>query len=748
MTSKRKLTRRKIEFVGELRENLPYSHLPTCRVVLQRLLFILETNNGHTALPSAILTVQKELVDLWTYAGFGDILHQPANIRLSITKLHSSYKALLKTPTKRRTAPFFLKKLETFETSLSSLFAIHVKDLVHSSLIHDEDRNFLLNHWTQTISSRRDTVTQKSVEKKLDRREKRLAQCTPKSPSVSPQPSTSSQHSSPSTSSTSVPPDPEFQPKRHCITPRTSGTTLTVPRNIMTKMGSCADRLLLSNTQLTALTASFVNNCGGDIDDISLSTSTTRRHRKAARSTAASSIRQSFSCSLSQISFDGKILPSLGGFGKDNRVAVVIVQEDENQILSIARTTSGTGEAEATCVKETLDTWELTDLIIACSFDTTSTNTGIHTGGCKILQELLGRQILWLACRHHMGELIVRAAFHTIFGKTNSPVEPLCSLLKDSWTSLNTQDILLPSIPSYYDADIQPLLTYVTSRLHPDNLEFLPRDDYKEFLELALLYLGGSIERKKGWEYHLQRPGADHHARWMSKCIYILKIFLVRHQLKLHYTMKKKVEKMALFVIFAYLQYWFTSPSLRSAASNDLLLYKSLLKFAKVDKTVSTKAATTLKRHTWYLTEENIPFALFDESLPAAQRDELATAISLLAPVEVPSRKPTLPQLTTNSKLQDFVGPRSILLFNLVDVPHAFLSSPSWQESPSYTKVQEALTRLHPVNDSSERALGLATAINKKITLDEESYQNLILAVDLHRKKYAMNSKKDLKKYF
>ena len=65
-------------------------------------------------------------------------------------------------------------------------------------------------------------------------------------------------------------------------------------------------------------------------------------------------------------------------------------------MLSIARTTSGTGEAEATCVKETLDTWELTDFIIACSFDTdtTSTNTGVHIGGCKILQELLSRQIL------------------------------------------------------------------------------------------------------------------------------------------------------------------------------------------------------------------------------------------------------------------------------------------------------------------------------------------------------------------
>ena len=748
MTTKRQQPRRTIEFVGELRDNLPYSHLPTHRVVLQRLLFILESNHGqHASLQSAILTVQKELVSVWTYAGYEDILHHPSNIRLSITKLHSTYKALLKTPEKRRQSPTFLKKLETFNTTCSSLFAIHVKDLVFSSRIHDDDRDFLLNHWTKTISSTRDVLTQKSVEKKLERRKKREAQLTPKLPTGSSQEPVTPESSSPSPPPNTSP-DPEFRPKRACSTPRASGSNVTVPRNITELMGPCADRLMLSNPQLTALTASFVNNCGGNIDDISLSTSTTRRKRKVARSSVVSSIRSSFPRTLSQVCFDGKLLPSLGGFGKDNRLAVVIIQEDENQILAVARVSSGTGEAEANCVKATLDAWEIAELIIACGFDTTSTNTGVHTGGCKILQDLLGRQILWLACRHHIGELIVKAAFHTIFGKTKSPVEPICALLKDSWNSLNTQDILLPAIPVCYDDEVQTLLSFVTSRLHPTNLEFLPRDDYKELLELALLFLGGSIDRKKGWEYHLQRPGADHHARWMSKCIYVLKICLVRHQLKLHYTMKKKVEKMSLFIIFPYLQYWFTTPSLTSAASNDLLLYKSLLKFSKVDKAVSTAAADKLQRHTWYLTEENIPFALFDTSLPSSLRDDLAAAISILPPGTIPPRKPTLPELTAESNLLDFVGPRSTLLFNLVDVPHTFLSSSSWKESPSYTKVQEALARLHPINDSSERALGLATSVNNKITFDDETYQNLILGIDQHRKLYGMGSKKDLKKFF
>ena len=51
------------------------------------------------------------------------------------------------------------------------------------------------------------------------------------------------------------------------------------------------------------------------------------------------------------------------------------------------------------------------------------------------------------------------------------------------------------------------------------------RCDYKEFMELAKIILGGSIDRKNSYLYQIQRPGADHHARWMS--IYILKMELL-----------------------------------------------------------------------------------------------------------------------------------------------------------------------------------------------------------------------------
>ena len=111
----------------------------------------------------------------------------------------------------------------------------------------------------------------------------------------------------------------------------------------------------------------------------------------------------------------------------------------------------------------------------------------------------------------------------------------------------------------------------------------LPRCDYKEFLELAKVILGETIERKKGYVFTLQRPGPDHHAQWMTKSIYIMKMELLLHQLtQPHYQRKKKVHEMTLFVVFVYLRAGFSAPSLMSAATNDINLLYSLQKFKKV----------------------------------------------------------------------------------------------------------------------------------------------------------------------
>ena len=276
-------------------------------------------------------------------------------------------------------------------------------------------------------------------------------------------------------------------------------------------------------------------------------------------------------------------------------------------------------------------------------------------------------------------------------------------ILKTSWNSLNLGDRRLPDIPSYFKEDVADILEYVNSKL--DQESHLPRGDYKELLELVKLILGGDIERKKGYSYTIQRPGADHHGRWMAKGIYVLKMVMLQHQLKSYWTLKRKFTKMAMFVIFCYVKSWFSSPSLTTAAVNDI--------------------------------------NLFNTDISLERRSELAKKIYLL---QIPSeeiviRKPTLPSITSESILEDFVGGRSRVLFDLLGVSLEFLNEDNWNEAPEFSLVQAALRNLTPINDSSERALALATRFNT-------SYQELMLVVESHCRKYSLKTKEDLKKLY
>ena len=194
----------------------------------------------------------------------------------------------------------------------------------------------------------------------------------------------------------------------------------------------------------------------------------------------------------------------------------------------------------------------------------------------------------------------------------------------------------------------------------------------------------------------------------MSKCIYILKMCLLQHQLpSLHWSKKKKIEKMALFVVFCYLRPWFEASSIP-----------------------------------WYLTEELISFSLFNDDIPVEERTLLAAKISReAAPGDLEIRKPTLPTITKDFQLLDFAGGRSRLLFDLLELSTDFLQHDDWHLSDDYKTCKTALRSLSAINDSAERAIALATRFNTTITRDEASHQ------EFHSRTYKCNTKDNLKKF-
>ena len=341
---KRKLPRRELPWIGTLLDKLPYSKLPTKQVVLRRLMFELEKNHGASSTDIAALTVRDELKSLWEYAGYQDILQADCTIVKSLRVLRDSYRALNKVELSRRNTSTFKKKEEQLLKSLEGLFDISVKRLQSSTLITDEDRDFLQNHWDKTISSTPDLATKKMVEKKLQRQQQHnsfLNQTPPRAPKPAVLPTTS--EISPLSDSPSTSGDEYVNTTVKRVR---QSQKIDVTPAIFKQLGPGADRLGLSNNELTGMVAMCVNHGGGDLDKLAISKSSVRRARIAARRERSELVKKTFiSNKFGQVNFDGKLMKGLMGrrLGKVNRLAVILVQELENKLLAIAKTEESTG---------------------------------------------------------------------------------------------------------------------------------------------------------------------------------------------------------------------------------------------------------------------------------------------------------------------------------------------------------------------------------------------------------------------
>lgn len=82
------------------------------------------------------------------------------------------------------------------------------------------------------------------------------------------------------------------------------------------------------------------------------------------------------------------------------------------------------------------DDWKGFNKYVAYSFDTTSSNTGPNSGACVLLEEILGRKLIYLGCRHHMYEIVLKNVFEKKFGATSAPETPIFNRFADKWPEI------------------------------------------------------------------------------------------------------------------------------------------------------------------------------------------------------------------------------------------------------------------------------------------------------------------------
>ena len=499
----------------------------------------------------------------------------------------------------------------------------------------------------------------------------------------------------------------------------------TLPRakrarwNIMTRgLAASLDRVKVTDREAVFVLSEAARSLGHDVTSLNINRSSIRRERMKHREEMARTIKQSFDPETPLVvHWDGKLMRELTTKEHVDRLPILVSGKGVTQLLHIAKLPSGTGAAMANAVVDALEEWNITDRIVGMSFDTTASNTGRTNGACVIMQQKLEKNLLAFACRHHVHELILHAAFVDLLGPTSSNEVRLFKRFQAKWYTFDHT-------------------AYQTGADHAEVVEFLPnaddfqewaskkrdlRDDYQELVDLCVIFIGRCPV--KGVRF--MAPGPMHHARWMAKAIYSLKTWLFRSQFKLT-TKEKGLRKVCIFVVTIYAKAWVESTKPAAAPNNDLQLLKALAAYP--DKDIKKVTSAKLLNHLWYLSEELVALSFFDTAVPDDVKSSMVAALEKPGSEDRQTRIKLPISAVADAKLSDFVSCKTLTFFTKLGLSREFLASPpsTWHQCEGYSKALSVVSSIKVVNDHTERGVKLIQDYNQVITKDEDQLQFMV----------------------
>ncbi|XP_057329829.1 uncharacterized protein LOC130670438 [Microplitis mediator] len=328
------------------------------------------------------------------------------------------------------------------------------------------------------------------------------------------------------------------------------------------------DRTQTSNRKATLILAATSASLKQNISKINLSKDTVRRTRQKHREELAKYIRESFKPDTAlTIHWDSKLMKSSNFSESEDRLAILVSGQGITKLLAIPKIDGSTGINQATAVFEVISDWNLSNQVRSLCFDTTASNTGKNEGACIHLEKKLNKKMLHFACRHHILELILTAIFSSeLEPAVSGPQIKLFERFKKKWPTIDKTEFEGGNIENR---------TKIRDFIYDQLKNQQPRDDYREFLMLSLIYLGETTG------FLIYKPGAYHRARWMSKIIYCLKIYIFRGQFRLSKSELNRLKAFNDFIIEIYLKVWFLCQSPTTAPRTDLQLLKDLVQYKK-----------------------------------------------------------------------------------------------------------------------------------------------------------------------
>ncbi|KAK2575365.1 hypothetical protein KPH14_001258, partial [Odynerus spinipes] len=295
-------------------------------------------------------------------------------------------------------------------------------------------------------------------------------------------------------------------------------------KNLITpKLVAALDRCQLSIRDSVYILHAVVEALGLSTDDFPINKSSIQRIRTQTRKSRAEAIKTDFQNNVPDVvtvHWDGKLLPGLNvRSSKEERLPIIASFDGREQLLAVLKLESSSGKHQAKAASIALYDWNLNDKVQIMCCDTTSSNTGRFNGTCALLEQTLERELLLFACRHHVYELVLKTVFETKIKQiTSSPDIPIFKKFRDNWKNIYSNDIelCLDFVKEHVtETNITSLLMFYKAEL---DKAFI-RDDYRELVELCVVFFGGDSEKK----IKIKPPGPMHQARCMTRAIYSLK---------------------------------------------------------------------------------------------------------------------------------------------------------------------------------------------------------------------------------
>ena len=317
--------------------------------------------------------------------------------------------------------------------------------------------------------------------------------------------------------------------------------TVTVPRNLISPaLVSSLDRTKESSSaamrNLSALVSTFQTPDGEKVGlkEFNLSRSTIERERLKSRKSISLQAKIEFLLNLPPhlvIHWDGSMMEDL--LGNKNEVEAMLAsggsgKYKEGKLLDVVdlkdkdgKNTS-TGEAQAKAVYASIEEWSIIPAIRGFVFDTTASNTGWQSGATVRLNFMLGRVILYLACRHHIMELLAKNPFHSVMGYDPSPDVQMFKRMKEIWKDIDTTGPF-QTFELETEQREELILTYTDIlEKHGVDGKLFVRGDYRDLCRMALMMVGGQLPGDE--IYRWPQPGACHKARFLMFALHTFRL--------------------------------------------------------------------------------------------------------------------------------------------------------------------------------------------------------------------------------